>query len=233
MTSGTIELPLGKREARKQDRRHAIVAAARRSFLDKGYAATSMSGLLAELGGSKATLWSYFRSKEELFAAVVEEETSALREELEADLSGSADLETTLEAFCRSFMKRAADPNALAAWRLIVGESGRFPELGRIFYEHAAMRVERGLAGYLAEHIASGCLRDEGAVNMAQVLLGFCGTPHDRRLWGISSQEPDEIETDARRFTDYFLRLFATEANLPGPAPEGNALQRPAQKGRG
>jgi TetR/AcrR family transcriptional regulator, mexJK operon transcriptional repressor len=212
MVSKTIEPPLGKREARKQDRRQAIVAVARRSFLEKGYAATSMSGLLAELGGSKATLWSYFRSKEELFAAVVEEETTVFREELEGSLSASADLETTLEAFCRSFMKRTADPDAMAAWRLIVGESGRFPELGRIFYERAAMRVERALAGYLAEQIASGRLRDEGAMNMARVLLGFCATQHDRRLWGVSSQEPDEAETDARRFTDYFLRLFAAEA---------------------
>lgn len=223
MGEDATERPLGKREARKQDRRQAIIAAARRSFLENGYAATSMSGLLAELGGSKATLWSYFRSKEELFAAVVEDETSALRTELEADLSGSTDIEVTLEAFCRSFMRSAADPNALAAWRLIVGESGRFPELGRIFYERAAIRVERALAGYLAGQIASGRLRDEGAVNMARVLLGFCSTQQNRRLWGILPDEFDEAATDACRFTKYFLRIFGTQEEDAAPGHRGTA----------
>ncbi len=204
--------PLGKREARKQDRRRAIVAAARRSFLEEGYAATSMSGLLSELGGSKATLWSYFRSKEELFAAVIEDVTVDFREELERGLLASADLETTLVTFCRSFMQKTAQPDAVGAWRLIAGESGRFPELGRIFYERAAMRVEHALAGYLRGQIAAGSLRDEDPVEMAQMLLGLCTTQHNRRLWGISPDAPATVERDARRFTGYFLRLFATGA---------------------
>lgn len=204
--------PLGKREARKQDRRQAIVAAARRSFLEEGYAATSMSGLLSELGGSKATLWSYFRSKEELFAAVIEDVTADFREELERGLLASADLETTLCSFCLGFMRKTSHPDAVAAWRLITGESGRFPELGRIFYERAAMRVEQALAGYLKGQIDAGLLRDEGPVAMAQVLLGLCATQHNRRLWGISPDVSDTAERDARRFTGYFLRLFATVA---------------------
>jgi TetR/AcrR family transcriptional repressor of mexJK operon len=83
MITGGIEREVGRREARKLDRRKAIVDAARRAFLDDGYAATSMSGLLKTLGGSKATLWSYFRSKEELFAAVVADVTAEFRKELE------------------------------------------------------------------------------------------------------------------------------------------------------
>lgn len=201
-------MPLGKREARKQDRRQAIVDAARRSFLDDGYAATSMSGLLAELGGSKATLWSYFRSKEELFAAVIEDVTVDFRRELESSLLASADLEESLCAFCRGFMQKTAQPDAVAAWRLIAGESGRFPELGRIFYESAARRVEEALAGYLATQITTGRLRDGNVIEMAQVLLGLCGTQHNRRLWGISPDTADAADRDARRFTGYFLQLF-------------------------
>jgi AcrR family transcriptional regulator len=209
MKENMIGSPLGKREARKHDRRQAIVAAARRSFLEEGYAATSMSGLLAELGGSKATLWSYFRSKEELFAAVIEDVTADFRKELESGLLESADLETTLVGFCRGFMDKTAHPDAVAAWRLISGESGRFPELGRIFYERAAMRVQQALVGYLTTQIAAGRLRDEGVEDMAEALLGLCATQHNRRLWGISADVPDATYRDARRFTAYFLRLFA------------------------
>ena len=67
-----IEKAPGKREARKEERRLAILDVAKRSFLESGYSATSMSAISVELGGSKGTLWNYFPSKEELFAAVLE-----------------------------------------------------------------------------------------------------------------------------------------------------------------
>jgi hypothetical protein len=48
-----------RREARRLSRREAILEVAERSFLEQGYAATTMSAIAAELGGSKGTLWSY------------------------------------------------------------------------------------------------------------------------------------------------------------------------------
>lgn len=208
--------PLGKREARKQDRRQAIVNAARGSFLDEGYAATSMSRLASTLGGSKTTLWSYFRSKEELFAAVIEDITSAFREELQSGLLGTAELETTLAAFCSSFMTKTAHPDNVATWRLIMGESGRFPEVGQIFYERAASQVERALAAYLTVQINIGRLRDEDPVKMAQILIGFCATRQNQRLWGVSPGKDEDVGADAKRFAGYFLRLFAISAAGPG-----------------
>lgn len=211
MTSDTTKPPHGRREARKQDKRQAIIDAARISFLNDGYAATSMSGLLATLGGSKATLWGYFRSKEELFAAVMEDVTAVYREELEGGLKRSAGLEETLVAFCTRFMHKTATPDAVAAWRLIVGESGRFPELGRIFYDKAPQRVELALSEYLTFHIAEGNLCDESPDHMAQLLIGLCGTLQSRRVWGLAAEMgTGDLDSDARRFAAYFLRLFGT-----------------------
>src|SRR3954454_5258233 len=123
---------VSRREARKQDRRQAIIEAARVSFLDHGYAGTSMSGLLKTLGGSKATLWGYFRSKEELFAAVIEEVSLQFRAEIQDALATEADLEQSLVAFCHTFLRKITSPDGQATWRLVVAESGRFPEVGRI-----------------------------------------------------------------------------------------------------
>lgn len=203
------EATIGKREARKQDRRDAIVAAARRSFLDDGYAATSMSGLLKTLGGSKATLWSYFRSKEDLFGAVIADVTAAFREQVRSELLTPGEMEATLVNFCRSFMNKTAHADGVAAWRLVVAESGRFPEVGRIFYEQAAGHVERALSDYIAQQIAAGRLRDEGALNMARVLIGMTAAQQNRRLWGVATAGAEEIDTLAHRFVGYFLRLFA------------------------
>ena len=56
------------------DRRAAMLEIARAAFLREGYAAASMAEIAAKIGGSKATLYSYFPSKKDLFAAVIEEE---------------------------------------------------------------------------------------------------------------------------------------------------------------
>ncbi|MGU3391118.1 TetR/AcrR family transcriptional regulator [Sphingomonas sp. M1A8_2b] len=206
MNSAPAPAPLGKRETRKQERRAAIVAAARKSFLEDGYAATSMSGLLTTLGGSKATLWSYFRSKEELFAAVIEDLTQAFREQLEGELLAAGDLRATIVLFCRSFMDRTTNPDALATWRLVVSESGRSPEVGRIFYERAPHHLEQLLAGYLDRQVAAGLLRDEGTLPMAQLLISMCVAHQTRLLLGVETAASDRA---ADTFADYFLRLFS------------------------
>jgi TetR/AcrR family transcriptional repressor of mexJK operon len=54
---------------RRDKRREAILDVARSVFSEEGYAATSMSSIAARLGGSKGTLYNYFKSKEELFGA--------------------------------------------------------------------------------------------------------------------------------------------------------------------
>lgn len=194
---------------RQRERRAAIVAAARRSFLAKGYAATSMSGLLKILGGSKATLWSYFRSKEDLFAAVIEDVTASFRRQIETDLLAPGTMEETLVHFCRNFTRRLADPDGVATWRLVMAESSRFPEVGQIFYRQAAGHIERALAAYIQQQIDSGRLRDEGALEMARLLMGMHKAGLHRRLWGVEPASGADPDADARRFVGYFLRLFA------------------------
>jgi TetR/AcrR family transcriptional repressor of mexJK operon len=198
--------PLGRREERKRERRATIVAAARRSFLNDGYAATTMSGLLTTLGGSKATLWSYFRSKEELFAAVIEDVTRILRKQADDDLFSSDDIATALTSFCQGFMDRIASPDAVATWRLVTSESGRFPEVGRIFHEVAASRVERALADYIKRQIQAGNLIDEGAAEMSKLLLSMCTGQQTRLLLGVDGED---THLSAGRYAAYFLRLFA------------------------
>src|SRR6202050_1736457 len=59
--------------SRSDAKRRAILDVATEVFLAQGYAATSMSEIAAKLGGSKGTLYNYFRSKEELFSAFITE----------------------------------------------------------------------------------------------------------------------------------------------------------------
>ncbi|MFT3998253.1 MAG: helix-turn-helix domain-containing protein, partial [Asticcacaulis sp.] len=56
----------------KDTRREAILDVASRIFLEEGFDAASMSAIAARVGGSKGTLYNYFKNKEELFEAFVD-----------------------------------------------------------------------------------------------------------------------------------------------------------------
>lgn len=177
--------------------------------MEKGYAGTSMSGLLATLGGSKATLWGYFRSKEELFAAVLDDATAAYRRELAQCLEPSGDLAEGLTGFCRSFLHRILSPDALALWRLVAAESARLPQVGAIFYERAAATTERALSAFLSEHMDMGELRREDPTRAARVVISLCTGHQHRLLWGIEQPTPERIEVEAAAAASIFLRAYA------------------------
>ena len=200
----------GRRELRKQERRQAIIRAARTSFLEHGYAATSMSGLLDTLGGSKATLWGYFRSKEDLFAAVVEEASAQFRLELEGILIPDEDLPEVLLQFCRAFLRTIESPEALSAWRLVVGEGSRFPELIRIFRERAGRAPEAILTDCLSRYVGRD-LRPGDPRRMAIMLIGLCQYRRDQLMLGVEAASLDPIDMASAEFTDLFLRAYGAQ----------------------
>ncbi|HZF44894.1 MAG TPA: TetR/AcrR family transcriptional regulator, partial [Sphingomonadaceae bacterium] len=185
------------------------VEAARASFLKNGYAGTSMSGLLKTLGGSKATLWSYFRSKEELFAAVIEDVSLNFRAEIQDVLATETDLERSLTAFCRAFLRKITSPDGQATWRLVIAESGRFPEVGQIFHEKAASKVQGALREYLARQIAEGKLVQEDPAIMVETLISLCSGQHMRAIWGLERLTDEELDIWAQRFTRHFLKVYS------------------------
>jgi len=224
MESCWIKRGQGRREARKEDRRAAIVSVARASFLDHGYAGTSMSAIAATLGGSKGTLWSYFPSKEALFIAVLESATAEYRERLKVLLDPGDDLRTTVERFCLGFLEKVTSPEALALHRLIQAESARFPELGLIFFERAPMMTHKLLAAYLAEHMASGGLRKDDPALAARALVSLClGGHHQRMMWHVEERDAAKIEADARFAADIFLRAYAPTEEDPQEGDAGAA----------
>ncbi|ATY32930.1 TetR/AcrR family transcriptional regulator [Sphingomonas psychrotolerans] len=198
----------GKREARKEERRLAILQVAKRSFLDNGYSGTSMSAISAELGGSKGTLWSYFPSKEELFAAVLDHATTSYRQELGDLLAPSADLRATVFAFARSFIAKITSPEAMRLHRLVAAESGRFPEVGEIFYRRAPQPTQQLIAGFFAVQMDAGHMRRDDPLAAARVLTSLCmGGAHQRLLWGIDTS-PGDLEAEAHYAADIFARAF-------------------------
>lgn len=204
-----MEKAPGKREARKEERRLAILEVAKRSFLENGYSATSMSAISVELGGSKGTLWSYFPSKEELFAAVLDHATVAYRQQLGDLLVPSDHLRATIAAFCRSFIAKLTSPEGMRLHRLVASESGRFPEMGEIFYRRAPQPTQQMLADFFAAEMAAGHMREDDPLAAARALTSLClGGLHQQVLWGRDEPNPAKVEAEARYVADIFARAF-------------------------
>ena len=96
--------------SRKDLKRQAIVTVARDAFLRDGYGGTAMSSVAAEVGGSKTTLWSYFPSKQDLFAAVIDDMVDRYGEALRVPLPPEGDPAETMRALGRSLMATLMRP---------------------------------------------------------------------------------------------------------------------------
>jgi AcrR family transcriptional regulator len=202
-----------RREARREARRDAILDVAAKSFLDHGYAGTTMSAIAANLGGSKGTLWSYFSSKDILFAAVIDRTTEAFRAELSLILQPRDGVEPALRRFCVEYLRKLTSPKGIALHRLVYAETGRFPEVGRIFYDRAPRQTHDMLARFLAEAMGAGALRRGDSVIAARQLVALCmAISHPLLLAGvIEALSADKIEADVDCAMMTFMRAYAPD----------------------
>ncbi|HEY3696690.1 TetR/AcrR family transcriptional regulator [Phenylobacterium sp.] len=207
----SVGVGLSRREEKRDERRDAILDVARQCFLAEGYATTSMSAIAARLGGSKGTLYNYFRSKDELFAAMMERQCGELSEVL-FDVSSVGDQpHQRLTHYARNFLELLLSPMPMAIHRLVVAESERFPELGRAFYESGPRLVMGRIGAYLAELMDQGALRRADPIVAAQQFkdLAISGV-YQPRLWGvIGDLTPEEMDVQVDRAVDTFMRAYA------------------------
>jgi TetR/AcrR family transcriptional regulator, mexJK operon transcriptional repressor len=192
-------------------RRRAIIETARDVFLTQGYAAASMSEIAAKVGGSKGTLYNYFRSKEELFAAFMVDACQGAANVAYQHLpSADEDLRGGLVDFGELFLTFLLNEQVMAIHRLVVAECGRFPELGRVFYENGPKRGETKLKSYFDGVVASGKLREYDTLSLARWFrdMVFCDV-YSRALWGVLEKPtPQEIRRHAEEAADIFLAAF-------------------------
>lgn len=207
----TLTAAVSRRDERRDERRDAILDVARDCFLSLGYAATSMSAIAARLGGSKGTLYNYFKNKEDLFAAMMERQCGALQAQLFEAPSAGREPRDYLGHYGRSFLTILMGPQQMAIYRVVIAEAERFPELGRAFYESGPRVVMARMADYLADLMDEGVLRRADPLIAAQHFkdLTMSGA-YNMRLWNvIDDLTPEQMDIQIERAVDTFLRAYA------------------------
>jgi AcrR family transcriptional regulator len=145
---------------KSEEKRLAILEAAKEIFLERGYSAASMAEVSARVGGSKQTLYSYFPSKEDLFFAVMLEKGASLVDPVFAILQDREDLAAALREFAIAFLRLVCTEELIGFRRIIYAEGAK-SALGRRFHEIGPKRCWSLLADVLqrlaAMHFAALC----------------------------------------------------------------------------
>lgn len=139
--------------SRGDGKKAAILQAAQEAFFANGFLGTSMDQVAATAAVSKQTVYKHFNDKEALFLEVVTNLVRARDEGISEHLfsAGEGSLVDRLRTFSRSFVKGVMRPEVIKLRRLVIGEVGRFPELGRVFYDLGPKRATQQLARALDE----------------------------------------------------------------------------------
>ena len=152
-----------KRSDIKRDR---IVRSAAKLFLDKGYESVSINDIINVVGGSKATIYSNFSSKEKLFEAVVEQMCSDVT--LQIDTRPIGTVEEQLTRIANSFLSKVLSPPILRFHRLMTSIGRTFPTAGRLFYATGPRTAHRIIADWIALQQREGNIRgDEDPYQLA------------------------------------------------------------------
>lgn len=197
---------------KSETRRQAIVDVAREVFQDCGFESASMSQIAAHLGGSKATLYSYFNSKEELFAEVTHQFAADHFHEIFATLDANAEVTPTLQSFGQRFLNLICRADLLAAHRNLFAEANK-SEIGKIFYERGPLCGLKMISSYLEQCMALGKFRASDPFVGAQQLIALLKAEiFDKLLFGLDTQlTSEDLALRAQRAVDTFVRAYAVK----------------------
>lgn len=207
--------------AKTETRRQAILDMAAQVFQEMGFERTTMAAICERLGYSKATLYNYFSSKEELFSAVVFEATQTEFEATLAALDASVqDMTEALEKFGRGLLTLLYSPQVQAVRRLIVSEAGR-TDLGRQCYELGPVRSEAATATFLQSAMDAGQLRHADARIAALHLRALLEAEWLDRFFFQTLQPTSRKEINAivSRAVGAFMAAYGPTAAQPVGTP--------------
>lgn len=191
-------------------RRKAFIDAARELFFANGYAGTTMSSIAGKVGGSKTTLWTYFPSKEDLFAAVVDDIVSEYGDALAIDLPLDKPSADVLRDFGNILISKLTATPLLSLYRLVVGEAERFPHLAETFYDRGPRRGKARAAAWVAEKMARGELRSGDPMRAVQQFAGLCQSGlYQFAVLGMSEgRDLSRLRDDVDAAVDTFCRAW-------------------------
>lgn len=195
---------------RTAHRRAAILEAARAVLAEKGPAGASMLAIARRAQASKDTLYAWFGDKSGLFAAMAQDNATALNAAVTEALERPAPPQVVLPRVGDALLRLLLSDAALAVHRAAIADAAADPALGRLLADGGRDRSLPRLATYLERQAKAHALRlDDPAEAAATFVALVIGDLHIRRLLGVLPMpDEDAIAARAGQATAKFLTLY-------------------------
>lgn len=163
--------PRGRpKKAKDEDRRHAILTEARRTFIALGYRGTTTDIVAARCRISKQTIYRLFSSKADLFLAVVGAHRRMMLD-LPRPVAEDRPAEDVLKDIFRIDIDEAAEREREAFIVFVIQESAHMPELAKILHQEGIKRSRELLTEWLLRQVGDGKIALEDESSAARMLM--------------------------------------------------------------
>ena len=196
-------------KARGGGSREAIVEAAERLFLERGFGSVTMDELAEAAGVARRTLYNQFASKEEIFREMLLRVSGQLEDAFPPGIETRGEVEDVLRLIARMILGLHKNPEYLGFLRMVVADSRQFPWIAEEFAAVMEPQTER-LVRYLAHLTAMGILDCRNPMLAAHQFMGML---NQLSLWPwmtgrerVPVPEEDIIEETIRMFLQHYRR---------------------------
>jgi AcrR family transcriptional regulator len=192
------------KQGRKWDQ---VLDGARTVFMRDGFEGASVDDIVREAGVSKATLYSYFPDKRFLFLEVAKAECKSQSDAAIKQIEASGDIREAMTRAAGRMIRFFMSDVGLQVYRIVVGESQRFPEIGREFYESGPAMVRAMLIAFLTRAVNEGKLKIDDVELAADQFPELCKAGlHMQMVLGLRDRaSDDEIDRVIDGAVDIFL----------------------------
>jgi AcrR family transcriptional regulator len=168
----TASLPRWTRKP--QARPDEVLNAALKQFSRHGFAATRMDDIAKAAGLSKAAIYLYFPSKEDVFKALIEARVVVLGDAIAAAITAhglKGDPIEGLRTIIRMWSASSSDSHMAAIPRIVLAESARFPKLADYYHDVVITRIQKILVELIEGGIEKGSFRAINPIVAARALV--------------------------------------------------------------
>jgi AcrR family transcriptional regulator len=198
---------------RTDEKRCEIVRVAADLFEKLGFDRCSMATVSERLGGSTATLYGYFPSKEELLRAVLDFQVATDADRIMREFPASDDLRESLIQLGTAYLNKRMSPLPVANIRMVATQPAG-STMGKDFYENIIRPHFHRLAEKFEELMDQGKLKRIDPHLAMMHWKGLCDWDffEQRILGAIDGPDPKLVKEAVTAAADAFLKLYGVEA---------------------
>jgi AcrR family transcriptional regulator len=199
--------PSKPRRLRHDERRAALLQAAKEVTVEQGVATASLDAIIKRSGGSRRSIYTEFGGKAGLLAALIDEISTEILASLGDGVDKSQDIRTTLTHFAHNLITVLMSARGIALSRIVIQDGMTSPERASIFIAKGPGNGARRLAEILEAARARGEIEVQDGLAAAHCFIGMIRGNLFLELLLQLRPPPDKEEAEARVNTvvDIFL----------------------------